>query len=87
MPDPEPLPDPELDVSKKEDQEDHQVGPRMIATNGEKSPNPKMSEDTNMTGLLVKNQEEEITRPHEITRDQGDDGGEVVEGAEDTVIY
>ena len=70
MPNPEHLPDTELEAIKKEDQEDHQVGTRMAAIDGEKSPNPGMSEDTNMTGIVVRKQVEEVSRPHKSPRDQ-----------------
>lgn len=60
------------------------------ATNGEQPPNPKISEDTNMndTAASMESGEKELpAEPSEAVKDHADNGEEVVEGEEDTVIY
>ena len=62
------------------------------ATNGEKSSTPTLlenTEDTNMNGTTDPDgeQEQEHTELPEASKDHGDDGGEVLVGEEDTVIY
>ena len=77
-------------MEKSEDpehREDHQVGNITDATNGGKIPVPTSPEDTNMDETVPIKPEGEVTRESEASKDHGDDGGEVVEGAEDTVIY
>ena len=59
------------------------------ATNGEPS-SPKQSEDTNMSENVASTKPEDKTmlvEPSEAGKDLGDNGEEVVEGEEDTVIY
>ena len=60
------------------------------ATNEGQPSSPKISEDTNMTdtaGLMESGEEERPAEPSEAVKDHGDNGEEVVEGEEDTVIY
>ena len=60
------------------------------ATNGEKPSSPKVSEDTNMNGSVasMESGEKKVpAEPSELVKDLGDNGEEVVEGEEDTVIY
>lgn len=60
------------------------------ATNGDQPSSPKTSEDTNMKDTLASTAsgENEIpVEPSEAVKDHGDNGEEVVEGEEDTVIY
>lgn len=45
------------------------------------------SEDTNMEDDAIANGEPKHADPSEASKDHGDDGGEVVVGEEDTVIY
>ena len=62
------------------------------STNNEgQPPGPKAEEDTNMNGTTSPGGEQKViesvgAEPAEVTKDH-DDGGEVVEGEEDTVIY
>jgi len=53
----------------------------------EKPSSPKPAEDTNMNGTVTPDIQRKTTEPPEGSKDTGDDGGEVVEGEEDTVIY
>ena len=50
---------------------------------------PVNAEDTNMEDAAITNGERKHTEPppEEASKDHGDDGGEVVVGEEDTVIY
>lgn len=61
------------------------------ATNGDPEPSsPKISEDTNMKDTVASTEsgENEIpTEAAETVKDHGDNGEEVLEGEEDTVIY
>ena len=60
------------------------------AANGDKPSSPKISEDTNMTDAVTSTEskeKEKAAEPSEIVKDHGDNGEEVVEGEEDTVIY
>lgn len=60
------------------------------ATNGEETSNPKRSEDTNMNDTVASigpGEKEMPDEPSEAIKDLGDNGEEVVEGEEDTVIY
>ena len=61
------------------------------ATNGEQLSTSKVYEDTNMSdGAASKEEAQEIEMPaesSEAVKDLGDNGEEVVEGEEDTVIY
>lgn len=60
------------------------------ATNGDQPPSPKIAEDTNMKDVLTsaESEEKEVpAEPSEAVKDHGDNGEEVVEGEEDTVIY
>ena len=60
------------------------------ATNGDQPSSPKISEDTNMKDVVasIESGEKEIpVEPSEAIKDHGDNGEEVVEGEEDTVIY
>ncbi|KAL9135581.1 MAG: hypothetical protein Q9175_003230 [Cornicularia normoerica] len=60
------------------------------ATNGEEPSNPKRSEDTNMNDTVASigpGEKEMPDEPSEAIKDLGDNGEEVVEGEEDTVIY
>ena len=54
-------------------------------------PGPKAEEDTNMNGTASPGDERKATEPAEAEPAEAakdhDDGGEVVEGEEDTVIY
>ena len=54
-------------------------------------PGPKAEEDTNMNGTTSPGGEQKVTEPVEAEPAEApkdhDDGGEVVEGEEDTVIY
>ena len=59
-------------------------------TNGEKPSSPMISEDTNMNDTVASKEygEKELpAEPSEAAKDLGDNGEEVVEGEEDTVIY
>lgn len=59
-------------------------------TNGEEPSSPKISEDTNMndTAASMESGEKDLpAEPSEAVKDHGDNGEEVVEGEEDTVIY
>lgn len=59
-------------------------------TNEEQPSSPKISEDTNMIDTVAPmeaGQEELLVEPSEAVKDHGDNGEEVVEGEEDTVIY
>ncbi|KAK4690653.1 hypothetical protein P7C71_g6184, partial [Lecanoromycetidae sp. Uapishka_2] len=53
----------------------------------EKPSSPKADEDTNMNDTTPPDVPGKTTEPPEGSKDHGDDGGEVVEGDEDTVIY
>ena len=57
------------------------------AISGEKSPTPTKIEDTNMGGTVTSKDEQKHNELPEAPKDHGDDGGEVVIGEEDTVIY
>ena len=57
------------------------------STNEGKPPSLNASETTNMNGTDSPNTQRKSTEPPEASKDQVDDGGEVVEGEEDTVIY
>ena len=61
------------------------------ATNREQRSTSKIIEDTNMSDAVVSNEEaremEMSAEPTEVVKDLGDNGEEVVEGEEDTVIY
>ena len=60
------------------------------ATNGDEPSSPKITEDTNMTDAITSTELEEkskLVEPCEAVKDHGDNGEEVVEGEEDTVIY
>ena len=60
------------------------------ATNGDQPSSPKLSEDTDMKDVVASTEsgEKEIpAEPAEAVKDHGDNGEEVVEGEEDTVIY
>ena len=60
------------------------------ATNGGQPSSPKKSEDTDMKDVVASTEsgEKEIpAEPSEAVKDHGDNGEEVVEGEEDTVIY
>lgn len=57
------------------------------STNEGKPPSLNASETTNTNGTDSPNTQRKATEPPEASKDQGDDGGEVVEGEEDTVIY
>ena len=60
------------------------------ATNGEQPSSPKISEDTNMNDIVatIESGDENMpAEPSEAVKDLGDNGEEVVEGEEDTVIY
>ena len=60
------------------------------ATNGGEPSSPKQSEDTNMSEIVASTEPGEKkmpTEPFEAGKDLGDNGEEVVEGEEDTVIY
>ena len=59
-------------------------------TNGEQPSSPKKSEDTDMKDVVTSTEfgEKKIpSEPSEAVKDHGDNGEEVVEGEEDTVIY
>ena len=53
----------------------------------EKPSSPSPDEDTNMNGAPPPENQLKVTEPPEGPKDHVDDGGEVVEGEEDTVIY
>ena len=61
------------------------------ATNKEQRSTSKVIEDTNMSDAVVSKEEaremEMPVEPNETVKDLGDNGEEVVEGEEDTVIY
>lgn len=64
------------------------------AVHEEQPSSPKPSEDTNMNVVVAaiaatatSDAQSKTNEPPEAAKDQGDDGGEVVEGEEDTVIY
>ena len=61
------------------------------ATDGEQRSTSKISEDTNMSDAVTSKEEvsemEMPAEPPEAVKDLGDNGEEVVEGEEDTVIY
>ena len=60
------------------------------ATNGEQPSSPRISEDTNMNDTVASMESGEKDMPAELSeavKDLGDNGEEVVEGEEDTVIY
>lgn len=61
------------------------------ATNREQRSTSKIVEDTNMSDAVVSKEEaremEMPAQPTEAVKDLGDNGEEVVEGEEDTVIY
>ena len=60
------------------------------ATNGGEPSSPKQSEDTNMSENVASTEPGEksiLVEPSEAGKDLGDNGEEVVEGEEDTVIY
>ena len=60
------------------------------ATNGEQPSSPRISEDTNMNDTVTSMESGEKdmpAEPSEAVKDLGDNGEEVVEGEEDTVIY
>ena len=60
------------------------------ATNGDQPSSPKISEDTDMKDVVASTEYEEKTipaEPSEAVKDHGDNGEELVEGEEDTVIY
>ena len=60
------------------------------ATNGGEPSSPKQSEDTNMSENVASTEPGEKPmplEPSETGKDLGDNGEEVVEGEEDTVIY
>jgi hypothetical protein len=57
------------------------------SANEGKPPSPKTTEDTNMNGTTSPGAQRKTPEPPDSSKDQGDDGGEVVEGEEDTVIY
>ena len=48
---------------------------------------PKPPDSANPNGTVMPDVEERPAESLETMKDQGDDGGEVVEGEEDTVIY
>ena len=59
-------------------------------TNEDKPSSPKISEDTDMKDVIASTEsgEKEIpAEPSDAVKDHGDNGEEVVEGEEDTVIY
>ena len=59
-------------------------------TNREQPSSPKLSEDTNMNDIVgsMESEKKELpAEPSEAVKDHGDNGEEVVEGEEDTVIY
>ena len=59
-------------------------------TNGDQPSSPKIPEDTNMKDVVASTEsgEKEMpAEPSETVKDHGDNGEEVVEGEEDTVIY
>ena len=59
-------------------------------TNGEQPSSPETTEDTNINGTATSMASGEKERPAETSeavKDHGDNGEEVVEGEEDTVIY
>jgi len=53
----------------------------------EKPSSPNPAEDTNMSDTTTPYIKDKPTEPIDGPKDHGDDGGEVVEGEEDTVIY
>lgn len=61
------------------------------ATNREQRSTSTMIEDTNLSDAVVSKEEEREmempAEPIEVVKDLGDNGEEVVEGEEDTVIY
>ena len=60
------------------------------ATNGDQPSSPKLSEDTNMKDVTASTESGEKETPTDLpeaVKDHGDNGEEVVEGEEDTVIY
>ena len=60
------------------------------ATNGDQPSSPKVPEDANMKDVVASTEtrEKEMpAEPSEAVKDHGDNGEEVVEGEEDTVIY
>ena len=60
------------------------------ATNRDQHSSPKTSDDANMKDIVASTEsgEKEIpAEPSEAVKDHGDNGEEVVEGEEDTVIY
>ena len=60
------------------------------ATNGDQPSSPKIPEDTNMKDVVAwteSGENETHAEPSEAVKDHGDNGEEVVEGEEDTVIY
>ncbi|CAF9934158.1 MAG: hypothetical protein ALECFALPRED_005873 [Alectoria fallacina] len=60
------------------------------ATNGEDPSSPKLSEDTNVNDTIASmdsGEKEMPAEPSEAAKDHGDNGEELVEGEEDTVIY
>ena len=60
------------------------------ATNRDQPSSPKTSDDANMKDIVASTEsgEKEIpAEPSEAVKDHGDNGEEVVEGEEDTVIY
>ena len=59
-------------------------------TNGKQLSSPKQSNDTNMNDTvpsMESGEKDKPAEPAEAVRDHGDNGEEVVEGEEDTVIY
>lgn len=78
------------DPPKIKEDDDRAVDTVGAATNVEQPSSPKISEDTNMNDTVASMEPEEKevpAEPSEATKDLGDNGEEVVEGEEDTVIY
>lgn len=80
----------EADPPETEEEDARAVDTVGAATNGEQPSSPKISEDTNMndTAASTESGEKELpAEPSDAVKDHVDNGEEVVEGEEDTVIY
>lgn len=78
------------DPPETKQEDDQAVDTVGAATNGEQPSSPKISEDTNMNDTVVSIESGGKTmppEPPEAVKDLGDNGEEVLEGEEDTVIY
>lgn len=77
----------EVAVLPPEKLTDEDVQMDTVGNETEKPPEPNNSNDINADAPATTNGKGKSAEPQESSKDQGDDGGEVVEGEEDTVIY